>query len=37
MWEKGKGTTKYEEQTITCDVKTAQCDNGTVKCEKINK
>ena len=28
MWEKNKGT-------VTCDVETAQCEDGTIKCEKI--
>ena len=35
MWEKkSKETTKCEKITITCNVETAQCDDGTVKCEK---
>ena len=34
MWEKNKGTTKCEKRTVTCDVRTAQSDDGTVKCEK---
>ena len=31
---KSKGITKYEKKTVTCDVGTAQCKDGTVKCEK---
>ena len=35
MWEKkNKGTTDCEKSIITCDVGTAQYDNGTVKCEE---
>ena len=34
MWEKNKGTTKFEKRTVTCDVWTAQCEDGIVKCEK---
>ena len=34
MWEKSKGTTKYDKKTFICDVGTAQCEDGTIKCEK---
>ena len=34
MWEKSKGTTKYEKKTVTCEVGTAQCGDEIVKCEK---
>ena len=34
MWEKSKGTTKCEKRIVTYDVGAAQCDDGTVKCEK---
>ena len=34
MWEKNKGTTKYEKRNVTCDIRTAQCQDETVKCEK---
>ena len=33
MWEK-KRTIKCYKSTVTCDVDTAQYDNGTVKCEE---
>ena len=32
--KKGKGTTKCEKRTITCDVGTAQCEDETIKYEK---
>ena len=32
--KKSKGTTKYEKKIITCNVGTAQCDDGIAKCEK---
>ena len=31
---KNKGTTEYDESTITCDVSTTQYENGIIKCEK---
>ena len=31
---KGKGTTKCEKRTVTCDVGTTQYEDETVKCEK---
>ena len=46
MWEKNKGTTQCDQRSVTYDVRTAQCENGTcdvgtaqckdgiVKCEK---
>ena len=34
MWKKSKGTAKSVKRTITCDVETAQYEDGTVKCEK---
>ena len=34
MWEKSKGTTKFEKRTVTCDVETTQCEYRTIKCEK---
>ena len=34
MWEKSKGTTKYEKRTVTCDVGTTQYEDRTVKCRK---
>ena len=35
MWEKkSKGTIKYEKNTVTCDVGTAQCENETIKYEE---
>ena len=34
MWEKSKGTTKCEKITVTCDIGTAQYEDGTVKCMK---
>ena len=37
MWEKSKGTTKYEKRTVTCDVGTAKYGDGTVKYEKTVK
>ena len=32
--KKIKGTIEYDKSTVTCDIDIAQCDNGTVKCEK---
>ena len=32
---KNKGTTKCDKKTITYDVGTAQCKNGTIKCEDL--
>ena len=34
MWKKNKGTTEYDKSTVTCDVGIAQCEDGTIKCEK---
>ena len=34
MWEKNKGTTECEKRTVTCNVRTAQYEDRTVKCEK---
>ena len=32
--KKSKGTTKCEKRPVTCDVETAQYEDGIVKCEK---
>ena len=37
MLEKSKRTTKCDKRIITCDVGTAQYDDGTIKCEKKKK
>ena len=37
MWEKSKGTTKCNKITVTCDIRIAQYEAVTVKCEKKNK
>ena len=37
MWEKNKGTTKCDKNTVTRNVGIVQCENGTIKCEKKNK
>ena len=37
MWEKSKGITKYDKKTITRDIRTTQCGDKTIKCEKKNK
>ena len=37
MWEKSKGTIKCEKRIVTYDVRTAQCKDGIVKCEKKRK
>ena len=34
MFEKGKGTTQCDKRIFIRDVGTAQCKDGTVKCEK---
>ena len=34
MWEKKKGITKCEKKMVTCDIWIAQCEDGTIKCEK---
>ena len=34
---KNKGTTEYNKVTVTCDVGSAQYEDGTIKCEKKNK
>ena len=31
---KKKGTTEYDKSIVTCDIGTAQFDNGIIKCEK---
>ena len=38
IWEKiNKGTTICNKRTVKYDVGNAQCDNGTIKCEKKKK
>ena len=37
MWEKSKGITKYDKKTIPRDIRTTQCGDKTIKCEKKNK
>ena len=37
MWEKSKGITKCDKRTVTCDVETAQYEDGTIKCGKKKK
>ena len=32
--KKSKRTTKYEKTIVTCNVETAQYEDGTIKCEK---
>ena len=32
---KNKGTTKYDKSKNTCDISTAQCDDGTIKCSVL--
>ena len=32
--KKSKRTAQYEKRTVTCNVGIAQCENGTIKCEK---
>ena len=32
--KKSKGTTQCDKRIVICDIVTAQCDDGTVKCEK---
>ena len=32
--KKNKGTIECDKSAITCDVRIAQCEDGTVKCEK---
>ena len=32
--KKKKGTTEYDKKTVTWNVGIAQCEDGTVKCEK---
>ena len=34
MRKKYKGTTKCDKSTVTYNVGTAQCEDGTIKCEK---
>ena len=34
MWEKNKGITECDKNTVTCDVGIAQYHNGTVKCKE---
>ena len=31
---KNQETTEYEKSTVTCDIGTTQCKDGTIKCEK---
>ena len=31
---KNKGTTEYDKSTVTCDVGTAQYEDGIIKCKK---
>ena len=38
MWEKkNKGTTEFDKTTVTCDVGTAQYEDGSIKFEKKKK
>ena len=37
MWEKNKRTTECDKNTVTYDVSTAQCEDGTIKCKKKKK
>ena len=37
MRKKYKGTTKCDKSTVTYNIGTAQCEDGTIKCEKKNK
>ena len=32
--EKSKGITQCDKRTVICDIETAQCEDGTIKCEK---
>ena len=32
--KKKKGTTKCEKRIVICDVESAGCEDGTIKCEK---
>ena len=36
MWEKKKKkrTTKYDKNTVICNVDIAQCEDSTIKCDK---
>ena len=34
MLEKNKGTIECDKSTVTYNVSTAQCEDGTIKCEK---
>ena len=36
MWvkKKKKETTKRDKRIVTCDIGTAQCEDGAIKCEK---
>ena len=37
MRKKSKRTTKYKKKPVICDVETAQCEDGTVKCTETTK
>ena len=37
MWEKNKGTIKYDKSIVTCDVSIAQCEDVTSNVRKKNK
>ena len=38
MWEKkSKRITKYKKKHVTCDVRTTQCEDGTIKCKGTTK
>ena len=37
MWEKSKGTAKYDKRTVIYDVGIAQCEDRTIKCDKKSK
>ena len=35
MWEKNKGTTLCDKSTVTYNVSTTQCEDGTIKCDVL--
>ena len=35
--EKSKGITQCDKRTVICDIETAQCEDGTIKCEEKKK
>ena len=37
MRKKNKGTTECDKSTVTCDVGTAQFEDGIIKCEEKKK